>query len=49
VDGKGVSIAVFGSEDDAQAVVTQMQAMGPIPDSPVTLDRVEVYRISATA
>ena len=48
-DGKGVSIVVFESEEDAQAVVTQMQAMGPLPDSPVTLDRVEVYRVSATA
>ena len=48
-NGKGVSIVVFQSEDDAQAAVTQMQAMGMPPDSPVILDSVEVYTVAATA
>jgi hypothetical protein len=48
-DGKGVSIVVFENEEDAQALVTQMQAIGMPPDSPVALDSVEVYRVSATA
>jgi hypothetical protein len=47
--GKGVSIAMFESEEDARALVTQMQAIGTPSDSPVALDSVEVYRVVATA
>jgi hypothetical protein len=48
-DGKGVSIVVFESEEDAQTFVTQMREAGMPADSPVVLDSVEVYRVSATA
>jgi hypothetical protein len=36
-------------EGDAQAAVTEMQAMGMPAGSPVTLDSVEVYSVAATA
>jgi hypothetical protein len=48
-DGKGVGVVTFESEADAQAFVAQLQSMPRAPDSPVTVDSMEVYRIAATA
>jgi hypothetical protein len=48
-DGKGLSVVVFETEDDAKALVSAMQASPPPDGSPTTIDTVEVYTVAGTA
>ena len=49
VDGKGLSIAVFDSEGNAQAMAAQLrEGAFPIPDS-VTFESVDVREVAGSA
>jgi hypothetical protein len=47
--GSGVSIATFETEEDARAFLAGMQSMPMPPDSPVTIESMELYRVAGTA
>jgi hypothetical protein len=48
-DGNGVGVAVFETEDDANALVSATQASPPPDGAPTTIDSVEVYTVAGTA
>ena len=48
-DGKGLSIAVFDSEENAKAMAAQLRdAASPVPDS-VTFESVDLREVAGSA